>query len=322
MDAWLRESLVCPRDLQTLQVDADHLTCPAGHCYPLIDGIPILLLEDQRQTIEDARRSLRAARTPAQSEEPRTAPANGIDPHVQQAVAATNGIMYRSLLGKLSEYPIPNLLLPPGAGQRFLDIGCNWGRWCVAAARLGYRPVGLDPSLEAIRAARRVAAQLGIAACFVVGDGRFLPFRDGVFDVVFSYSVLQHFSRDDVRTALSSVARVLRPQGTSLIQMANSFGPRSLYHQLRRGFREPGEFDVRYWTPAALLRTFGALIGPSQLAVDGILTLNPQTTEAHLLPWRYRSVVHLSMLWRRLSQRFTGLAQVADSLYISSRKGG
>jgi TPP-dependent pyruvate/acetoin dehydrogenase alpha subunit len=42
--------------------------------------------------------------------------------------------------------------------------------------------------------------------------------------------------------------------------MANAFGPRNLYLQLRRRrFREPASlFDVRYWTPRELLDAFAA----------------------------------------------------------------
>ena len=37
-----------------------------------------------------------------------------------------------------------------------LDIGCSWGRWSLAAARKGYSVVGIDPSLGAVMAARRI----------------------------------------------------------------------------------------------------------------------------------------------------------------------
>ncbi len=37
----------------------------------------------------------------------------GIDPVVSFLVGATNGIAYKHLIGKLNEYPIPALRLPP-----------------------------------------------------------------------------------------------------------------------------------------------------------------------------------------------------------------
>jgi SAM-dependent methyltransferase len=159
-----------------------------------------------------------------------------------------------------------------------------------------------------------------VAASFLVADARFLPFTDETFDTVFSYSVLQHLSRPDCRQALGEVRRVLRPDGSTLIQMANALGPRSLYHQLRRGFRSERDFEVRYWLPWRLKSAFRELVGPSTLSVDGILTLNPQPSDARLLPWRYRAVVRLSSWWRRLSPYFPPLKAVADSLYVSSRR--
>ena len=73
-----------------------------------------------------------------------------------KTVAATCGTMYVPKIGKLSSYPIPTLRLPPGNGRVFVELGCGWGRWCIAAARAGYVPIGIDPMLGAVRAARRV----------------------------------------------------------------------------------------------------------------------------------------------------------------------
>jgi hypothetical protein len=49
---------------------------------------------------------------------------------------------------------------------------------------MGYRPVGIDPSLKGIRAARQVALHLGMQAHYVAADGRYLPFANGTFDQV------------------------------------------------------------------------------------------------------------------------------------------
>jgi ubiquinone/menaquinone biosynthesis C-methylase UbiE len=117
------------------------------------------------------------------------------------------------------------------------------------AAKHGYEPVGIDPSLKGIRAARRVAMQLGIRAHCVVADGRFLPFADRTFSQVFSYSVLQHISRAEVEQTLREVDRVLCPGGKLLVQMPNAYGIRCAYHQLRRGVREAQDFEGRYWRP-------------------------------------------------------------------------
>src|SRR5947207_2635099 len=184
----------------------------------------------------------------------------------------------------------------------------------------GYRAIGIDSSLEAIRAAYRVSRQLGVDACFVVGDGRFLPFPDGLFDVVFSYSVLQHFSKTDAQTAIAEASRTLKPRGQAVIQMANAFGLRSIYHQLRRGFRQGREFEVRYWRPGELRATFARLVGPSDVTADGYFSLNPQPNEAHMLPVPFRAVVAASETLRTLSMHGMPITWLADSLCVSATK--
>ncbi|HEX2777902.1 MAG TPA: methyltransferase domain-containing protein [Gemmatimonadaceae bacterium] len=327
IDPFLLEIVACPWEGNRLQLDEGMLACSAGHRFPIVDGIPVLLRDDVEQTHFQATRSLtiaRGAAPPGEFENRQAgelAPGE-IDPIVQAEVAGTNGIMYKPLIGKLRSYPIPDLALPPGDGKRFLEIGSNWGRWCIAAARLGYTVVGVDPSLRGVRAASRVAAQLGVTARFVVGDARYLPIRDETFDVVYSYSVLQHLSKEDASAGLRHAHRILRPGGMTMIQMPNAFGLRSLYHQARRGFRPAREFEVRYWTPAELRRRFEELIGPARLTIDGFFSLNPQVAERHLLPLRYRAVVTVSDTLKRWGERFPIFQQVADSLTVFARKRG
>jgi SAM-dependent methyltransferase len=317
LDARLAELLVCPRDGSALTDEGD-LACAEGHRYACPDGIPVLLRDDVAQTHAIIARSLREAREPV-PEEPDYA-GDGVDPSVSAAVSATCGTFYRHLVGRLPAYPIPELRLPAGDGKRFLEIGCHWGRWCVAAARKGYAAVGIDPSLEGVRAARKVARQLGVDAQFVVADGRHLPFRPESFDVAFSYSVLQHFERPDVLATLDEIRRVLVPGGTSYVQMPTAFGLRNLYVQARRRkFREPAaQFDVRYWTPGELRRDFGERVGPSELEVDGFFSLNAQASDLALMPRRFRAAIRASDALRHLSGSVRPLTLAADSLYVRS----
>jgi SAM-dependent methyltransferase len=323
-----------------LEQEGSFLVCPGGHDYPVVDGVPILLLADKEQTIGIAKASLASARLVAEggvSEDPwftstlgiseaekagilelAKSPGASIDPVVQFMIGATNGLLYKDLIGKCKSYTIPELRLQPGNGGRLLDIGCNWGRWSVAAARLGYRPVGIDPSLGAVFAARRVSRQLGLTADFVVGDARFLPFPDGFFDAVFSYSVIQHFSKDDARRSLAEAGRVLKPGGHSLVQMPNRFGLRCLFHQAGRGFRSAAGFEVRYWSLPELRRAFTSTIGPARFSVDCFFGLGLQAADLNLMSRRNRSVVQLSEFLRLLSKRLPVLSYLADSIYVES----
>jgi len=326
LDPWFLENLVCPRHRGPLRPEGTQLTCSEGDRYDTVDGIPVMLLGDVEQTHEAAIRSLSrgdaesvggvdgkatAAGAPPLGEPP------GVHPFVQRNLIATHGLMYESM--RLTEYPIPEIPLPRATGsEAMLDVGCNWGRWSTAGALKGYRVVGIDPSLEAILAARSIARQLGKETRFVVGDARFLPFRAHCFDLVFSYSVLQHFSKDNVREALGSIRRVLKDDGVSLIQMLNGVGARSIYNRAKMVFAERHPFDVRFWSVRELRDIFSAALGPTTLVVDGFFSANVQRADFHLLPGRFRALVDVSDLLRRLTSRFPLLANVADSLYVLS----
>ncbi|HRO41281.1 MAG TPA: hypothetical protein PL009_00500 [Flavipsychrobacter sp.] len=55
---------------------------------------------------------------------------------IQLQVAATNGIHFIPSIGKLDEYPIPEIPIENSYNQDLLlDIGCGWGRWLVASGK-------------------------------------------------------------------------------------------------------------------------------------------------------------------------------------------
>jgi len=301
-----------------------------------------MLLDDVQQTMGVAGESLRIARgqpKPADavsalyldtlgiSEEEKTqlaalarAGTSAIDPVVAFMVGATSGYMYKHVIGTLDAYPIPELRLPDGGGKRLLDIGCNWGRWSIAAARKGYDVAGIDPQLGAVMAARRVCRSLGLNAHFVVGDGRHLPFAAETFDYAFSYSVLQHLSRSDVQRVLAGVSRALKRGGVVLVQMPTVFGIRCLYHLARRGFRDGDGFEVRYWTIPALEALFEKEIGPATTSVDCYFGIGLQRSDWNLMPPSRKAILAASEWLRAASRAVPPLKYVADSVYVESTK--
>jgi ubiquinone/menaquinone biosynthesis C-methylase UbiE len=93
-----------------------------------------------------------------------------------------------------------------GARGRTLDLGCGTGRNLPLLAP-GVRAVGLDPSLDSLRRARRRAPR----AAFVQARAEALPFRGGCFDTVVSGLAL--CSVPDPSAGLTELRRVLRPEG-------------------------------------------------------------------------------------------------------------
>jgi SAM-dependent methyltransferase/uncharacterized protein YbaR (Trm112 family) len=305
--------LVCPRDHAPLQSEADELVCAEGHRYPVVDGVPVLVVDELAPTQPGywaTTHEIAHARERAEH----VAAHPSLDPYVRELLVGTCGNLYRR--ARLDRYPIPELPLPPGEGRLFVELGSNWGRWCIAAAQKGYRAVGVDPSIAAVLAGRRIAEKLGAEVEFVVADARSLPFADQSVDVVFSYSVLQHFAKDDARAALAQMGRIVRPDGTTCVQMANRWGLRNLALQARRRFAEPRDFEVRYWSPKELRQAWGELVGPPTLRPDGFFTLNGQPSDRDLLPQPERAYVGVSAALSGLARRVPPLTRVADSVQV------
>ncbi len=171
-------------------------------------------------------------------------------------------------------------------------------------------------------AAKRVARQLGVDAEFIVGDARFLPLAQSAVDCAFSYSVLQHMSREDVALVVAEIGRVVKKNGNSFVQMPTKFGLRCLYHQIRRRFREAKGFEVRYWSLPSLKKLFSSHLGRTTFSVDCFFGIGLQFSDFHLMTPTLKVIVTASEFLRALSRVITPLTWVADSIYVSSVNEG
>lgn len=285
-------NLTCPRD----QLPLKDLKCSNGHQYPAFDGIPVLLLDDVPETIASYTHSIQQARGEM--------PVYRGD-YISRLVASAAGYLYKPLIGRLDDYPIPDI--PIRGSGTLLDVGCNWGRWTISAAQKGFKVVGIDSALDALLAARKVCSDLGVEAEFVCADARYLPFPDNSFDHAFSFSVLQHFSKEDARRAFTEMRRVARHM---MVEIPGKYGIRALQNQARRGFKEGKGFDVRYWTPNELKK-----IG--QVQVHAYFGTGVLYCDRKYIPLRYHPILYCSEVLRYLSKIIPPLRYIADSFYVS-----
>ncbi|HUL62103.1 MAG TPA: class I SAM-dependent methyltransferase [Methanocella sp.] len=112
----------------------------------------------------------------------------------------------------LGPYDIAPIVAAVRPGALMLDAGCGSGRLAVPLARASYRVVGLDLVRESLLETRGRGA-----VAPVEGDVRQMPFRDGAFDAVVCYDVLQHLLGPERARAAEEIWRVLAPGGTAFI---------------------------------------------------------------------------------------------------------
>ena len=109
------------------------------------------------------------------------------------------------------------ILLGRGTG---LDFGCGVGRLSVALAAEMDHVVSVDISAPMLAEARRIG-RCGDNVTFVLNDKPDLSFQDSAtIDLVYSSLVLQHLPRDLAGGYLREFARVLRPGGGAVLQVA------------------------------------------------------------------------------------------------------
>ena len=94
-----------------------------------------------------------------------------------------------------------------------LDAGCGTGENALFFAAKGHRVTGIDFVEEAIRRARRKAAERGLAVEFLVKDATTLADWDERFASVIDCGLFHVFSDDDRRRYVEGLAQVLQPGG-------------------------------------------------------------------------------------------------------------
>ena len=104
-----------------------------------------------------------------------------------------------------------------------LDLGCGHGALMHFAREAGYHNIrGVDGSSEQVLAAQRLCID-GIEK----GDLRkaLSGQTDGSLDVVVTFDVLEHFTRDELLPFVDQVNRVLKPGGCWIIHVPNGESP-------------------------------------------------------------------------------------------------
>jgi len=102
-----------------------------------------------------------------------------------------------------------------------VDVGAGTGGFAVRLAALGHHVTVVDPSPDALAAARWRAAELGVTLTAVQGEAGDLAglVGDDAADLVVCHNVLEYV--DSPAAAMAAIARVLRTGGTVSVLAAN-----------------------------------------------------------------------------------------------------
>ena len=101
--------------------------------------------------------------------------------------------------------------------------------------------------------------------------------------------------------------------------MPNTLGLRCMYHQIRRGFRSPIEFEVRYWALKDLKDTFRKYFLLVEVEVDCFFGIGLQYSDLNLMSKLGKFLIYFSEVLRQVSGYIRFIINISDSVYIRAR---
>jgi glycosyltransferase involved in cell wall biosynthesis len=109
-------------------------------------------------------------------------------------------------------------------GDRVLEAGCGFGRYCFWLEKIGVKAVGIDIVSDAINEGKKYAKKHGLKSKLCVGDICKLPFIKNSFDGYISLGVVEHFENSkDVERVFKETYRVLKTGGYAYFSIPNPY---------------------------------------------------------------------------------------------------
>lgn len=150
---------------------------------------------------------------------------------------------------------------------RVLEIGCGTGiDSLLVAEQTDALAFGIDLSHEALTVAARISKCFANNLVSANADGFYLPFKDSVFDLVFSQGVLEHVPEE--KPFLAEQIRVLKNGGILVVNVPQKYTVYTLmkHYRIKRGQWPWGkEKEYNYFQ----LRSFGKHFDLREIEVFG-----------------------------------------------------
>lgn len=158
--------------------------------------------------------------------------------------------LYYQPLGELRKQIFWEKLLEHAKGLT-LEAGCGTGKNSLILTKRKVAPVLIDFSKTAVRTSKRMFESLSKEAFFVIGDMRFMPFRNETFDYVHSDSTLEHIR--NCRKATKELERITKKGGYVFAAVPNKSRPDGV--EMWKRIARPNYTQISY-TPNELRDLF------------------------------------------------------------------
>lgn len=250
--------LRCPACLARIDWRGEQLACSdCCRVYEVVDGIPVLPTGSVPYFGEFAQKDMAQLLQEASHDVETT---------------LRRWLRHQQVERRLGEYILGSgragwkFLLPLTRSSRVLDIGCGWGAVAHSMSESCDCVMAMDATLERLQFLRIRAEQENIEGLRFVcsGDGNYLPFDDGAFDIVIMNGVLEWIPSGKSghpqalqEAFLREVRRVLQPQGILHLAIENRYAWRTWFQY------KDGHTGLRFvpWLPRRLADAYCRLKG-------------------------------------------------------------
>ena len=303
--------------------------------YPIVYGIPILITKKQcdehglnyhKKNIE--KEILKSKRFQINK--------FGVLKYVEKMLLGTSGILYENIKN-LKKYPIANIpfaKLLRNEDILLLDIGCGWGRWTINAAQKGYHSIGINKSLSSLIAAKIIAEKLKIKNChFICCDVIELPLKKEIFNKVFSFSFLQHFSEENLKIILQNISHKMTKNGEFKTQIINKYSLRGLYNLFKIKYfrnkmikegridksKDENNFTIRYFSIFKNYKIFSKYFFVNKLDNYSFFT-QAQFSDLRIFSLKFKFYLLIANAFNLISKYIFFFKYFSDNIQLTLKK--
>ena len=124
-----------------------------------------------------------------------------------------------------------------GTEQAILDVGCGTGNFFLLLESNNCHKYGIDFSIESLKKFRKSIGREE-PVHHICADAEYLPFRKGLFDVIFAITLLQNLP--DPRKCLEEMKNLYKPTGLLILSLLkNKFPVERIEGLLEKAQLEP-----------------------------------------------------------------------------------
>ena len=215
--------------------------------------------------------------------------------------------------------PITNYPFNLKNNSYLLDIGCGWGRFLLSVTNNKITLVGIDINFKYLQKIKKLKSSYNIH--LIRADCEYLPFRNEIFDYIFSNSVFQHLERKKFYKTILKVQALLKEKSLLVFQIPNMHSVRGFIHyflKFEKWEKKLTPFYIRYYDIIQLMHLF-----PSNFSIkiEGYSLLLFENNKEHhrCFPAPMRMVLIILYFMTR-SFNFLKLQRFIDSIWIYAYK--